>query len=317
MTTSKIIFFGTTALAARVLNDLLKQSDIQVMAVVTKPDKQKGRSLQMLPPPVKEAALLHNLPIHQPLKASTPEFADLLKSYQADIFVVFAYGEILKKNIIEIPRLGCLNVHPSLLPKYRGADPIRRALMAGDAETGVCIMDMVLEMDAGDVYAMTKIPIPSNMTLGELEDQIAPLASTSLLQVIRDLMAGEAHKTPQDPSQVTFAPKITLEEEKILFHRSALELHNQIRALSPAPGAWALVDTGKEQKRLKILRAEVTPLQGSPGSNLAFSKKEWIVACGTEALRLLEIQIEGKKAMKIEEFLRGAQHPFTFLNLSY
>ncbi len=137
------------------------------------------------------------LPVHQPAKASTPEFAALLKSYNPDIFVVVAYGEILKSFILEIPRLGCINVHPSLLPKYRGADPIRRALMAGDEESGVCIMDMVLEMDAGDVYAMGKIQVATDMTLGELEAELAKLASRKLLEVIRDLSAGRAHKTPQ------------------------------------------------------------------------------------------------------------------------
>ena len=314
MTTCKIVFLETTALAAQLLADLLKQPDIEVVAVVTKPDKPKGRSLQLLPPPVKEAVLHLNIPIHQPTKASTPEFAALLKSYSADIFVVVAYGEILKNFILEIPRLGCINVHPSLLPKYRGADPIRRALMAGDEESGVCIMDMVLEMDAGDVYAMAKIKVPSVMTLGELEAELAKLASRKLLEVIRDLSAGKAHKTPQDPALVTFAHKITPEEERLCFDRPASELHNQIRALSPAPGAWGIVSTGKEQKRLKILRSEVVPLTGEPGTNLRFSKDEWIVACGKEALRLLEIQLEGKRAMKIYEFLRGTQNPFIFLS---
>lgn len=313
MTICKIVFFGTTPLAAHVLTDLLKAPDIEVAAVITKPDKPKGRSLQMLPPPVKEAVMHLSIPIHQPTKASSPEFAALLQTYQADIFVVVAYGEILKKFILDIPRLGCLNVHPSLLPKYRGADPIRRALMAGEAQTGVCIMDMVLEMDAGDVYSKATIDVPSEMLLGELEDKLAKLASVELIQVIRDMCAGKVRRMAQDPSLVTFAPKITPEEEKLIFSRPACELHNQIRALSPAPGAWAMVDTGKERKRLKILRAKVVSGEASPGTNIVFSKQEWVVACGKEALSLLEIQMEGKRAMKIDEFLRGTQRAFQFL----
>jgi methionyl-tRNA formyltransferase len=168
----RIVFFGTSAFAARVLEDLIKQG-IEICAIVTKIDKPKGRSLQTTPPPVKERALelAPQIPIYQPKKASTPEFAEILKNYQADLFVVVAYGEIIKTLLLEIPPLGCVNIHASLLPKYRGANPIVRCLMNGEKETGITIMDMVLEMDAGDMLEVAKIPIPDSMTFGELDQK--------------------------------------------------------------------------------------------------------------------------------------------------
>jgi len=311
----RIVFFGTSAFAARVFTYLIQQ-DVQIVAVVTKPDKPKGRSLQLTPPPVKETVLKlkPNLPLHQPARASTPEFAEILKSYKPDLFVVVAYGEIVKTMLLQIPRLGCINVHASLLPKYRGASPIVRCLMNGEKETGITIMEMVLEMDAGDALEKVKISIPPSMTFGELDQKLSEIACPALLKVIHDFEMSSVKKTPQDPSQVTFAPKLLSGEDEIKWSKSAEELHNLIRALSPSPGAWCWLQMGVEKKRLKIKRSEVVPgVQGMPGQNHILNKQEWVAACGKDGLRLLEIQLEGKKSMPVTDFLRGSNSPLTLI----
>lgn len=311
----KIVFFGTSAFAARIFTYLIEQG-VQIVAVVTKPDKPKGRSSKHTPPPVKEIVqkLAPNLPIHQPLRASTPEFAEILNLYQPDLFIVVAYGEIIKTQLLQIPPLGCVNIHASLLPKYRGANPIVRALMNGEKETGVCIMDMVLEMDAGDVLEVAKTPISESMTFGELDLKLSEIACPALLKVIHDLKTGLIKRTAQDHTQATLASKLKVGEDEINWVKHASEIHNLIRALSPQPGAWCWLQIGSEKKRLKIKRSEVVPhMEGVPGQNLILNKQEWVVACGKGGLRLLEVQLEGKKTMSVAEFLRGSNHPLTFV----
>ncbi len=313
---SKIIFFGTSAFAAEVLSYLLKEGE-NIVAVVTRPDRPFGRSLKSSAPPVKVALekLGSTLPLYQPEKASTPEFAATLQSYAPDLFVVVAYGEIIKRNLLDIPKLGNINVHASLLPKYRGAAPMQRALMDGCKETGVTIMEMVLEMDAGDILEMVKLSIPENMTLGELDKELCTLACPALVQVIHAKEEGSIQKIAQNPSHATFAPKITPLEEKIDWNRPARKIHDQIRALSPRPGAWCFVEIGGEKKRLKILRTKFAPEKsGKPGSFLSFDAKEgWVVACGEGALALLEVQLEGKKAMPVDGFINGIRQQISFI----
>jgi methionyl-tRNA formyltransferase len=254
-----------------------------------------------------------NLPIHQPEKASTPDFEALLRTYNADLFIVVAYGEIIKQNILDIPRLGCINVHASILPKYRGAAPIQRVIMEGEKVTGVTIMDMVLKMDAGDIIQIVETPITENMTSGELSEKLCQLACPALLQVIDRFAKGTVQKTPQDPSQVTFAAKINVDDELIHWNWAAVRIHNLIRALSPKPGAWTPIQIGNESKRLKILRSQlISHLSGQPGEQLAFGKEGWIVACGNGAIQLLEVQLEGKKKMAAEDFIKGNRLPVQF-----
>lgn len=293
----KIVFFGTSAFAARIFSYLVHQG-ANIVAVVTRTDKPRGRSLQLLPPPVKEEALKTGLPIHQPAKASTLEFAEVLKSYNPDLFIVAAYGEIIKQFILDIPRFPPINVHPSLLPKYRGAAPMQRCLMDGEKETGVTIMQMVLEMDAGDILEVVKILVPETMTWGELDLKLSELAGPALLKVIQDLEKGTVKRTPQDPAKATFAPKITPEETQIDWNRPKEQVHNLIHALSPSPGAWCWVEVGGEKKRMKIKK-----------SLIAKDPDGWIV----HGLKLFEVQLEGKKSLTAEEFLRGLNHPIKFL----
>lgn len=303
----KLLFFGTPLFAAKVLDDLLQQNH-EIVGIVTRPDKPKGRSKQLQPSAVKELALekCPQIPFFQPVKASTEDFAAELRALKPDVFVVVAYGEIIKTNLLEIPTKMCVNVHPSLLPKYRGAAPIQSALFNGDKETGVTIMEMVLEMDAGDILEVVKIPVPENMTFGELEKKLYELSGPALIRVLEKIALGQVKKISQDSSQVTFSKKITSQDRVIDWEKRVDELHNQIRALSPRPGAYCFVEIGGTLKRLVIRKTKkVSHIDGKPGETLFFQKDRWVIGCQNGALSLLEIQLEGKKSMPIEEFLRG------------
>jgi methionyl-tRNA formyltransferase len=309
-----IIFFGTSNFASTLLECLLKHK-LNIVAVVTRIDKPKGRSLKVSSPPVKELMQKSypDLPVLQPLKASTPEFADHLKKFNPDLFIVADYGEILKSLILDMPFMGAINVHGSMLPKYRGAAPIQRALINGDLKTSVSIVKMVLALDAGDVLTHEEIDLPSSMTFGELAQKMSLLACPLLIKVIGQIKEGTQQLVPQDPSQVTFAPKISSAETEIKWNRPATDIHNLIRGISPQPGAWCWVQIGSDKKRLKIKRSEVVSGEGYFGENIVFSDKEWIVACGSGALKLLEVQLEGKKSLPIGEFLRGFHEPCKIL----
>jgi methionyl-tRNA formyltransferase len=305
----KIVFFGTSAFAARVLAYLIEHK-VDIQAIVTRVDKPKGRHLEVSPPPVKQTALevSPHIPLFQPLKASTSEFAQVLQRFEPDLFVVVAYGEIVKQNILEIPKKGCINIHASLLPHYRGAAPMQRCLMDGVLETGISIIEMTPQMDAGDVLSMQSIPVPPNMTFGELEQELCALGCSLVLRVIKELEAGVEARKPQNHAQATIAPKITAPEEVIDWNRPARELHNLVRSLSPFPGAWCKILLGNQEKRLKIKRSLVEKsLSGAPGALLQFSKEGCVVACGSEALRLVEVQLEGKRAMLVADFIQGLQ----------
>lgn len=300
----KLVFFGTPQFAATVLDYLLAQG-ADVAAVVTKPDKPKGRSKTPVPPPVKTLALEHGLPVHQPKKASDPEFADqILAPLEADLFIVVAYSEILKENLLKMPRLGCVNVHASLLPKYRGAAPIQRAVMNGDPETGVTIMSMEPELDAGEILAVEKLPISQTMTSGDVMEALSHKGAHALWEVIQKFASGNVERTPQDPTQVTYAKKLTSEDGKIDWTQPAQVVHNQIRGVTPKPGAWCQIADRGRPKRLRIQKTLPEPgLSGEPGALL--DVPGCVVACGEGALRLLEVQPEGKRPMEAEAFLRG------------
>jgi len=305
----KIVFFGTSSFAARILKYLIEQR-VEIVAIVTRPDRMKGRTLKSSPPPVKEIAEeLHlSLPIYQPEKASTEEFAQVLQSLKSDLFLVVAYGEILKQNLLNIPPKGCVNIHASLLPHYRGAAPMQRALMDGVKETGISIIEMTLQMDAGDILEIRSLPVSEEMTFGELEEKMCALACSCVSKVLQDVEKGTVKKVSQDHALATLAPKMRPEEEEIRWDKTAVEIHNQIRALSPAPGAWAWLNIGSERKRLKIKKSSVFSCKHVevPGKILLCSPKEgWMVACRENAVRLLEVQLEGKRAMSAEDFLRG------------
>lgn len=304
----RIVFFGTSPFAAYVLQHLIDGPD-EIVAVITRPDRPRGRNLQISASAVKQYATTHclNIPLFQPPKASDPEFAQQLQALHADLFVVVAYGEIIKTNLLSMPRLGCVNIHASLLPAWRGAAPMARALMAGDKETGITIIAMTAEMDAGDILAKEAIPISCEMTAGELEEHLRPLAVKLIKTVIEQHRRGNVNRQPQEAARATFALKLTVNDEKINWRHPAEKIHNQIRGLSPAPGAWCELQIGVDRKRLKIKKARIFSLPApiAAGSFVQFDPKGWIVACGQNALLLQEVQLEGKKVMSALDCLRG------------
>jgi methionyl-tRNA formyltransferase len=303
----KVIFFGTPQFAANVL-DYLCTHEVEIAAIVTKPDKPKGRSGALIPTPVKAmaSARLPSVPVFQPELVSSPDFANVLPSFQADLFVVVAYGEIIKQHLLDMPRLGCINLHTSLLPKYRGAAPIQRCLMEGESESGVTIIHMAKKMDAGDIIKRVEVPIGRDTTFGELENQLCSLGSKAMLDVVHAFEDGIIQRTPQDHSMATFAPKIELEDCEIDWHRSAQEIHNLVRGVNPYPGAWCRVSVRGKPLRLKISRTElVVDPQGKPGEIVNYGPSGLIVSCSAGAVCLLDVQLEGKKAMSAEEMMRG------------
>lgn len=304
----RIIFFGTSNFAVVLLEYLLTKN-IPIVGIVTRPDRPKGRNLKIGASPVKifiESKKI-NIPLLQPLKSSSLEFIQDIRSLSPTLFIVAAYGEIIKKQVLDIPCLGGINVHGSLLPKYRGAAPIQRCLMNGDTVTGATIIQMTPEMDAGDILGSVSMKIDSTMNFGFLESYLAQLASPLLLNVISKLEEGTELPISQNLEEVTFAPKILLEETQIQWNKSVFELYNLIRALSPRPSAWCWILLEGEKKRLKITKSEIVEMTShhSPGTNLVFNAKEWIIACKEGSLRLMEVQLEGKKLLPIQDFLRG------------
>lgn len=301
----KLVFFGTPRFAATILNYLIAQQ-AEIIAVVSRPDKPQKRSAKPLPTPVKELAAHFNLPVYQPQKVSDPVFASFLRSLNADLFIVAAFAEIFKENVLEIPKLGCINVHASILPKYRGAAPIERAVMAGEEESGVTIMRMAKDLDVGDILTIAKAPIHENMTAGELSDVLSQIGAQALWEVIQKLKMGTLQSFKQDSTLATYAKKLKPEEGEINWQRPFEEVHNHIRGVTPKPGAWCWVSIRDQKKRLLIKKALKEPNRsGQPGEILSQHPLELVVACLTGACRLVEVQLEGKKAMPIETFLRG------------
>lgn len=301
----KIIFFGTPQFSADVFR-YLSQNGVQIAAVISKPDKAQGRSLKLIPTPLKVAAEEFNVPVHQPEKVSAPEFSGTLEAYEADLFVVVAYGEILKQHVLDMPKIASINLHTSLLPKYRGAAPIQRAIIEGEKESGVTIMHMARKMDAGDIIKVKKVAIGPDETFGELQQNLLSVGSQLILETILDFQKGIEKRTVQEESKATLAPKIELEDCEIDWKKPAEEIHNLVRGVNPYPGAWCKVLVRGEEKNLKIWRTTVVKdKQGAPGEILSFGKQGMVIACGKEAVKPLEVQLEGKRRMNADEFARG------------
>lgn len=302
----RTVFFGTPAISANILSYLLANG-VNIVGVVTKPDRAQGRSSELIPTPVKLVAQAHHIPCYQPDVVSVPEFAPTLQDLDADLFVVVAYGEIIKQHLLDMPKKACINLHVSLLPKYRGAAPIQRAIINGEKETGITIIHMVKKMDAGDMIAQVSLPIGPNTTFGELEQWLCNLGAETLLKTVKEFEDGTPQRHVQDESLVTLAPKIELEDCQIDWKKPAETIHNLVRGVNPHPGAWCMIKIKDQIKRLKVITTRVSPenLAGDPGTILACSKEGVIVNCGTGTLILVQVQLEGKKAMTADEFCRG------------
>jgi methionyl-tRNA formyltransferase len=296
----RIIFMGTPAFACPSLAALLAGSD-PVVGVVCQPDRPRGRGLAVAAPAVKALALEHGLPVLQPTKVRTPEFLDELRTLAPDLVVVAAYGRILPRAVLDLPPHGCINVHASVLPRHRGAAPIQHAILAGDAETGVTIMAMSEEMDAGDVLLVRRTPIEAGDTGGTLGDRLAVLGAAALRDAIAGLKDGRVRPVPQPSDGITFAPRIEREHARLDWTRPATALERAVRAFAPEPAAFTTLDGAT----LKVFAAAVEPGAGDPGTVLESGPRGLAVATGERALALREVQLQGRRRMPIEAFLAG------------
>lgn len=298
----KIVFMGTPDISVSILDSIVN-SRHEVTAVVTREDKPKGRGKEMAFPPVKEYALKHNIPIMQPGKIKTPEAIEELRSYEADIFVVAAYGQILSKEILEMPRLGCINVHTSLLPKFRGSSPIQWAIIEGETETGVTIMQMDEGMDTGDILFTETVPIAKDETGGSLFDKLAECGAGLIVKALDAIEAGDFTPVKQDEELATYTKMLNKKLGYIRFQRTAEEIERLTRGLDPWPSTY----TYYNGKTLKIWKAEVIDENNSaaPGTVVKVDSEAIYVNTTKGILKITELQLEGKKRMKTKDFLLG------------
>ncbi len=279
----------------------LIESEEEVVSVVTQPDKPKGRGLEVLPPPTKILAEKHGIPVLQPQKIRTEEFFNKLQELSPDLICVTAYGKILPKHILDLPPHGCVNVHASLLPKYRGAAPINWAIKMGEKITGITTMKMDEGMDTGDMLIKKEIFIDDEDTGETLSEKLSEIGAEALIETIRLLKEGKLIRIPQDHSQTTYAPMLKKEDGKIDWSKSAEEIRNLIRGALPWPGAYANL----EGKLLKVYKARIAEGSGKPGEVIKSDSETLRVATGIGAIDILELQTEGGKRLEAQAFLRG------------
>lgn len=300
----RIVFMGTPDFAVGSLQALCESGKHEILAVVTQPDRPKGRGNKLLQTPVKEYALAQGLTVYQPQKVKTPEFVELLHELQPELIVVAAFGQFLSKEILELPKYGCINVHASLLPKYRGAAPIQYAIIKGEKESGVTIMQMDIGMDTGAMLDKVVVPIAENTTMGELHDALREQGAALLLEVIDKIAAGTAVAEPQDNEQATYATLLDRSMEHIDWSKTAQEVHNLIRGFNPAPSTFTKLPNGKS---LKIWGSKMTDKSSAAaaGTVIETGKYSFFVACGEGVLEIIEVQPESKKRMPAQVFLNG------------
>lgn len=300
----RIVFMGTPDFAVGSLQALCESGKHEILAVVTQPDRPKGRGNKLLRTPVKEYALEQGLTVYQPQKVKTPEFVELLHELQPELIVVAAFGQFLSKEILELPKYGCINVHASLLPKYRGAAPIQYAIIKGEKESGVTIMQMDIGMDTGAMLDKVVVPIEENTTMGELHDALREQGAALLLQVIDKIATGTAVAEPQDNEQATYATLLDRSMEHIDWSKTAQEVHNLIRGFNPAPSTFTKLPNGKS---LKIWGSKMTDKSSAAaaGTVIETGKHSFFVACGDGVLEITEVQPESKKRMPTQVFLNG------------
>ena len=298
----RIIFAGTPPFAAAALN-ALADAGHDIALVLTQPDRPAGRGMKLTPSAVKQAALARGLPVSQPVSLKTPEAQAELRAVDADVMVVAAYGLILPQAVLDLPRFGCLNIHASLLPRWRGAAPIQRAILAGDAETGITIMQMDAGLDTGAMLSKTVVPIRDDDTAASLHDVLAAAGASAIVAALANYVT--LVPVAQDDAQATYAAKLSKDEAQLDWRQSADALARAVRAYNPAPGAWTLLDGAP----LKVWAAATAPGAGDPGTVLRTDAEGLVVACGGGALALREIQPAGSKRMSAAAFLAGRPLP--------
>lgn len=292
----RIVFMGTPDFAVAVLEKIIDKHE--VAAVVSQPDRAKNRKGELMPTPTKQFATLHGIKTYQfdRIKNHVEE----LRGFNADVYVTAAYGQMLSQEIIDLPRFGIINVHASLLPKYRGSSPIQTAILNGDSETGVTIMQTSAGMDSGDILAARSVAI-DNMTTGELSERLAQVGADLLLEVLNEIQCGKIKRTKQDESRVSLCKKINKEDACIDWNDDANEICRLVRAFNPNPIAY----TFNGEQRIKIYAVEYVDGIGNPGEIISVCRNELVVACGSGAIKILSLQAPGKKVMSTSEFLNG------------
>ena len=300
----RIVFMGTPDFAVGSLQALCESGKHEIVGVVTQPDRPKGRGNKMLMTPVKEYALAQGYTVYQPQKVKTEEFVQVLRALQPELIVVAAFGQFLSKEILELPKYGCINVHASLLPKYRGAAPIQYAIIKGEKESGVTIMQMDIGMDTGAMLAKVVVPIGENTTMGELHDALRAEGAKLLLTTIDDIASGKAKAIAQNDAEATYATLLDRSMEHIDWSKSAQEVHNLIRGFNPAPSTFTKLPNGKS---LKIWGSRLTDRasEAAPGTVIEAAKRSFFVACGEGVVEITEVQPESKKRMPAQVFLNG------------
>ena len=299
----KILFMGTPDFARSILEKLHKDGE-NIVAVVTQPDKPQGRKMILTPPPVKQYALENGIPVYQPLTLKDGAFAEELSRIDPELIIVAAYGKILPAYILDYPKYGCINAHASLLPRWRGAAPIQRAIMAGDTRSGVTSMYMAQGLDTGDMILTVQVPITDDDDFGTLHDKLAVAGGEAMTQTIEKLHSGTVIREVQNDADATYAAKIENPDCVIDFGKSVTEVHNQVRGLSPVPLALTWMPDGK---RLKIIAAqkEICAVTAAPGTVVAIDRGTLDIACGDGILHITHLQPEGKGRMAAADFLRG------------
>ncbi len=303
----KIVFAGTPALSATILQALL-DSEHEVVAIYTQPDRPAGRGRRLMPSPVKQLAEQANIPVYQPRNLSDSTDQQVLQSLDADLMVVAAYGVLLPQTVLDMPANGCWNVHVSLLPRWRGAAPIQHAILAGDAETGVTIMQMDAGLDTGAILKQAKYSIAKHDTSAIVHDRLAELGAQTLLTSLDDLVLGQLKAVIQDDRQASYAAKLQKIDAKINWHESAVTIDRQIRAFN----SWPMAYCELAEQTLRLWLSEVTSMETSalPGTIIAVDKQGIDVATSAGVLRLLQVQLPGKKAMTVAEILNGRSDLF-------
>ncbi len=296
----RTVFMGTPDFALQTLQGLI-DAGCKMVGVYTQPDRPKGRGKQLAAPPVKELAQKYDIPVYQPLKLRQPEAVAELEALAPDLIVVVAYGQILPKSVLEIPAHGCINVHASLLPKYRGAAPINKAIIDGETETGITTMYMDVGLDTGDMLVKKTLSIGPEETAGELHDRLASLGRETMEETLRQLCAGTLQREVQDDEQSTYASLMKKEDGRIDWSRSAQEIHNHVRGLDPWPGAYTTING----ELLKLAETSPEAAEGLPGRVIAADKNGVCVACGSGSLRIQQLQLAGRKRLAAADFLRG------------